>query len=289
MTDSFSTAHLEHCACPLCQSQQQSTDKQISFSPFAVVQCAECQLWYLAPRLQEKYMLQAYADPSYFGGGGAHGYMDQQGSYEEQAEPLRRTFRRFMLNLQSRGLTGGDLLEIGAGYGYLLEQAQPYFQKLSATDFDLEAVQQIQNAGFSAYHGGTEAIPDIARYHCIVSTGVIEHVYEPLKFVQDLREHLHNDGWIVFATPQMNSFWFKLQGKRWPSFKIPEHVTYFDRHTLGQLFQRAGAKEIRYIPYPAAYPLGLIADKLNLPLPKFLARYSLWLPATMFALAARFD
>jgi len=284
----FPSEQLDDPLCPLC-GRFQRLPQQLHFPPFAVVRCAHCQLWYLAPRLLESAMLQAYANPEYFAGGGEHGYAHSQGSYVAQAEALQRTFQQFLHNLQQRGLTGGSLLEIGAGYGYLLQQARPYFNQLSGTDFDAVAVENIRQQGFQAFLGGIEALPTQARYEVIVATGVIEHIYQPVDFVNKVRKHLTASGWLILATPQINGFWFWLQGKRWSSFKIPEHVTYYDRHTLNRLYQQCGCLETRFIPYPAAYPLGLIGEKLGVRLPAFLTQYSLWLPATMFALAARFS
>jgi hypothetical protein len=91
---------------------------------------AWCNVWsanfrYLSPRWREAEMLTAYADPNYFKGGGEYGYSRQQGSYLDQELSLRLTFKRFIQQLQQHGMTGGHLLEIGCGYGFLLEAAAP--------------------------------------------------------------------------------------------------------------------------------------------------------------------
>jgi SAM-dependent methyltransferase len=278
---------LEYTPCPLCGADQPNEHQQFVFTPFRVVPCLVCQLWYLSPRLREAEMLKAYADPNYFKGGGEHGYSRQQGSYLDQELSLRLTFKRFIQQLQQHGMTGGHLLEIGCGYGFLLEAAAPFFESLTGTDFDKQALARIQLLGYHGIHGGVNDLPVQQRYDLIVATGVIEHIYQPLPFVKQLGTHLNPHGWMVFATPQMNSFWLKLQGPHWPSFKIPEHVTYYDQHTLTDLFRRSGATQTLILPYPHAYPLGMVGEKLGLSLPKWVAKYSLWLPATMFAVAAR--
>jgi SAM-dependent methyltransferase len=280
---------LEYTACPLCATDKPNQNKQFIFEPFRVVQCTACQLWYLSPRLREPEMLKAYASPDYFKGGGDFGYSQQQGSYLDKEIALRLTFRKFIRQLKRRGMTGGHLLEVGCGYGFLLEEAAPLFESLTGTDFDSEAVKCVKQLGFQALGGGVEAVPSAARYDLILATGVIEHVYKPIQFVKQLRQHLSATGWIVLATPPMNSFWLKLQGKNWPSFKIPEHVTYYDRHTLTELFRRCGATQTIRLAYPQAYPLGMIGEKLGFSIPASLAKYSLWLPATMFAMAACFN
>lgn len=280
---------LEHNACPMCGTDKPAKHKQFIFTPFRVVQCTQCQLWYLSPRLLESEMLKAYADPNYFKGYGEYGYSEQQGNYLDQEKSLLITFKKFILQLKRRAMTGGDLLEIGSGYGFLLKAAAPYFDSLTGTDFDHQAIARIKQLGYQAIQGGANDIPSDKYYDVIISTGVIEHIYEPVPFIKKLSQHLNSQGWMIFATPQINSFWFKLQGKNWASFKIPEHVTYYDRFTLSELFRRCGATETITLPYLHAFPLGMISKKLGFSLPTWLAKYHLWLPATMFAVAARFD
>ncbi|SEH05589.1 class I SAM-dependent methyltransferase [Candidatus Venteria ishoeyi] len=279
---------LESCACPVCQSEQHISGHVFEFPPFQVVRCANCQLWYLSPRLKESVMLDVYADPSYFAGGGDSGYADKDGHYRDQETALRPTFRAFLGQMQKAGIEGGSLLEIGTSYGFFLQEAASFFDTLSGTDFDAEAVKQVQALGFQGLRGGLEAIPEGEQYNCISSMSVIEHVYDPVAFVKTLSGHLTPEGWMVFATPKINGFWFKLMGKRWSSFKIPEHITYYDVDTLSYLFHQAGAKQLKVLPYPAAYPLGLIAAKLGMKIPNRLAGLNFWLPGTMFAIAAQF-
>lgn len=76
-------------------------------------------------------------------------------------------------------------------------------------------------------------------------------------------------------------------GRRWPSFKVPEHVLYFDFHTLCLLMSRAGLRDIRRLAYPHAFPLGLITAKFGLTVPPALARVKVWVPATTVAAYGR--
>jgi hypothetical protein len=76
-------------------------------------------------------------------------------------------------------------------------------------------------------------------------------------------------------------------GRRWPSFKVPEHVVYFDFDSLKKLLVNAGLSEVRALPYPHAFPMGLLAAKFGLSLPQVLARVNVWVPATTVAAYAR--
>mgnify|MGYP005839225517 CR=1 FL=1 len=71
------------------------------------------------------------------------------------------------------------------------------------------------------------------------------------------------------------------------TFKIPEHVVFYTERTLALLLQRAGFHGIRRLSYPHAFPLGLIASKLGIPIHWKLSKRPIWLPKTMIAMCAR--
>ena len=132
---------LEHPSCPLCHDQQREFPFELSHG-HRLARCKGCGLHYLYPRLTEEAMQLVYQDPAYFQGGES-GYSDT--SYFEQESALRATFKALLRNLQKRGMTGGDLLEVGCGYGYLLDEARTYFRRRVGTEFSPEAAARPRN------------------------------------------------------------------------------------------------------------------------------------------------
>jgi SAM-dependent methyltransferase len=275
---------LESCACPLCGSSTVAGDSY-DFSPYFVRRCAECGLWYLNPRMREDHVIKLYADDSYFEGsdGVSRGYSN----YASQEATLRKTFARFLRELKNRGMTGGDLLEVGCGYGYLLAEARPCFRYLAATDYSKEALKHARRHADEVFLGGMDALPEGMTFDCIIASEVIEHVYSPNDFVRQAVRRLNEDGWLVLAAPDMGSWWRRLLGRKWPSFKIPEHVTYYDRGTMGALLERNGLIDITPLRVFHMFPVGVILEKIGLPAPRFLAGKGVWLPDVVFAMAGR--
>lgn len=279
--NNFLEEQLETTSCPLCSSN--SSQGKYTFGSFKVVKCRSCDLWYLSPRLLEKEMLKLYSDTDYFSGGDEGGYSD----YAQQESALKRTFRKFVLYLAEKGLTGGDLLEVGCGYGYLLMEAKDQFKSVAGTEYSPEAVAYAKKKCECVITGGVYDIPEGMKYDCIIAVGVLEHVYEPVSFVKELAGHLRDNGVLVFATPNFGSFWRRLFGSRWPSFKVPEHVVFYDQETLNKLFETSGFKDMQVVPYPHAFPISLVAEKLGFSVPSFIGKYNIWLPATTVAIAGR--
>jgi SAM-dependent methyltransferase len=229
-------------------------------------------------------MQEAYRQSSYYEGG-ACGYADT--SYVAQEPALRATFKRLLRNLAKRGLTHGDLFEIGCGYGYLLDEARPFYNSRVGTEFSFQGAEIARATGAEVFVGGTEQVPSDRKFDCVIATQVIEHVYEPLLFVQQLVGCAKPGGHIVLATPDMGGALRKAMGQRWPSFKAPEHVLYFDFRALSGVMRRAGLQDVRRLPYPHAFPLGLIAGKLGLTPPLWLAPHKVWVAATTVAAYGR--
>lgn len=274
---------LEYTACPLCQSDRREIPFRLA-APYGVARCAGCRGYYLYPRLIESAMHAIYRESSYYAGGDS-GYGDT--SYRAQESALRATFKRFLRNLVKRNLAGGDLLEVGCGYGYLLDLARPFFSGRTGTEFSSEAAAIARETGANVVVGGVEQLPVEAKFDCVLATQVIEHIYDPLPFVQGLVNHTKPGGHIVLATPDIGGALRKVLGLRWPSFKSPEHVIYYDFNTLGLLLERAGLQDVRRMPYPHAFPFSLIGNKVGFPLPSFLGHLNIWVPATCVAAYGR--
>jgi SAM-dependent methyltransferase len=286
-------ANLEYPVCPLCNSDRRDFPFRLSATgrvrrgeqePYRVARCIECGLHYLYPRLIERAMQEIYRESSYYEGG-ACGYADT--SYTAQEFALRATFKRLLQNLATRGLTGGNLLEIGCGYGYLLDEARSFFGRRVGTEFSPEGAEIARATGAEVFIGGIEQVPSEAKFDCVIGTQLIEHVYEPLSFIKRLAGHTKSGGHIILATPDIGGVLRKAMGQRWPSFKVPEHVLYFDYSTLSSLMSRAGLDDVHRLPYPHAFPLGLIAAKFGFTLPPSVRRFKVWVPATTVAAYGR--
>jgi 2-polyprenyl-3-methyl-5-hydroxy-6-metoxy-1,4-benzoquinol methylase len=272
---------LEHPACPLCQDPT-AGEPVYRFPPYTVVRCRNCSFWYLRPRLSERLMRDEYADESYFEGGGL-GYR----SYLAQEATLRITFRRFLRELGARGIAGGRLLEIGCAYGFFLDESRHRFAYRVGTDYAPAAVEMARGRADRVHLGGLESLAEDQPFDCAACIHVIEHVYDPRRFATDLLDRLRPGGWLVIATPNMGSVWRRLMRRSWPFFKVPEHVTYFDRSSLLRLLRDCGYDSVRMVPYGSVFTLEMIGEKLGWKVPAVARRLRLWLPGATIAAAGR--
>jgi cyclopropane fatty-acyl-phospholipid synthase-like methyltransferase len=109
-------------------------------------------------------MQDVYRQPTYYEGG-ASGYADT--SYTAQESALRATFKCLLRNLANRRMTGGALLEVGCGYGYLLDEAQRYFDRRFGTEFSTEGAEIARATDAEGFVGGIEQIPCGGKSTCL--------------------------------------------------------------------------------------------------------------------------
>jgi SAM-dependent methyltransferase len=273
----FEPDEIETAACPVCNSN----DFQVAydrFKPYFVVQCQSCSVYYLSPRPSEEAARKHYMSGDYFTDN-KFGYSD----YQSQEKNLRATFRRFLQNLKKASLDGGSLLDVGCGNGYLLAEAKPLFDRRVGLELDPQAAATAAKHCDHIFKEPVDLLPATEKFNCITAINVIEHIYRPIDFLSHLRNHLQPNGSLVIATPDMGSFWRRLMGGGWPSFKIPEHILFFNRQNLESLFNKAGFTTATPISFPHAFPLSLVASKLHLSLPSFCSNIQVWIPQTMTA------
>jgi hypothetical protein len=118
----------------------------------------------------------------------------------------------------------------------------------------------------------------------IILAHVIEHIYSPLDFLSKVQSYLKPGGLMAVATPNKGSLWFPVMRERWPSFKVPEHITFYEKKTLSLLLEKTGLTDIEKVAYLHAFPLALTADKLKMKVPRFMEGISMWIPGTTIAL-----
>lgn len=274
---------IENVCCPLCRSADASIIH--TWKPFAVVLCAVCGLAYLNPRPREAVARRLYEGGDYFSAENAAGYAD----YHSQEKSLRTTLRRFLLELRRRDMASGSVLEIGSGYGYFLAEASNFFTAVSGLELSADAAAHARDRGPWPVHvGDIHSLPASWReFDAVVMVNVIEHIHDPLSFLTVARTRLKDRGRVIIATPDFGSLWHSVLGKRWPSFKVPEHVALYTAATLGRLLQEAGFADIERVPFSHAFPLYLVAEKFGLRLGGRLGELLVWIPGTMLALAGR--
>jgi 2-polyprenyl-3-methyl-5-hydroxy-6-metoxy-1,4-benzoquinol methylase len=202
-----------------------------AFPPYGVVACAGCSLVYLSPRLVERRMMELYEDASYWesdvAGRGYDEYLQVRGHW-------RRTFRRRLGEIARHGSRGGAVLDVGCGPGFFVEEALEAGWDAHGIDPSEHAVSLARRTlGDRVSRGVVDANRhEPGGFHLVTAFDAFEHVYDPRRFLDAAHALLRPAGLLAITTPNVESLLARVSGRRWVSFKVPEHVFYWSPATI---------------------------------------------------------
>lgn len=226
---------------------------------YTIARCNACGLMQLNPLPPRQALDELYTE-AYFSGEGT-GYED----YRSQAEEYAATFDEEIRRIR-RYAPSGSVLDVGCGYGYFVGRALAAGYDAYGVDVSAEATDAAREAyPGRVYHGSIENVDELLdrRFNVVFASHLIEHIPEPVSFLSALGARLEDDGVLVMVTPNVESLLAKLSGKRWVSFKVPEHVAFYSKRTMSQLLQAAGYDPIVYEPALQYYRAPFVAKRLR--------------------------
>lgn len=220
-------------ACLLCNGRISLLHR---FGERSVYYCRSCEFGQLEPLPVEDELRRLYGSHEYFEGSDQVGYA----SYTEDAPQFARTFRHKVRELLACAPIR-DLLEIGCGPGYFLAAAEEAgIANAVGIDLNPAAIELARAAGHRAEVGTIEQLERGRKYDAVAMFDVLEHIADPAAFLASVRAHTREGGVLYLMTPNIRSLLARVSGRRWVSFKIPEHVAYYSPRSIRLLLERAG-------------------------------------------------
>ena len=166
------------------------------------------------------------------------------------AEPLENPLRKIWLSIHdgfilrriARYLPSGNILDIGAGRGRMIQQIQNTGRfTCSATEYSDEAIALLHQAGIAAYQGSIDsvAIPHHS-IDLIFASHLVEHLPDLGKFLRRVRELLKPNGTVIFLVPSRGSLRAKLGLTNWHVVNPLGHLWSFDRSSMTNVLRNSG-------------------------------------------------
>ena len=145
------------------------------------------------------------------------------------------------------------LLDVGCGLGYFLAQAQAAGWHVRGSDTSEAWVRQANErlGGQVASVGELpEALAPHERFDLITAWDVIEHVHDPLAFLEALASHLAPGGAIFLRTPNLAYVLplYALRRRLGHDVRLgpTNHVVYFTAPALRRALERVGLRAVRW-------------------------------------------
>lgn len=145
--------------------------------------------------------------------------------------------------------TNGKILEIGCGYGFLINGFEPEKWDRFAVEPSPHAanfVQEnykinIQNITFE------NTVFENNFFDVIMFFDVIEHLHDPQLFFNKLSEIIKPGGFIYIGTGSIRSLNARISGKNWAYFGSWEHISFFSKKSIRFLLNTNDFKLIKIV------------------------------------------
>lgn len=218
-----------------------------------LVQCTDCGLVFVSPRVTAGAIAAAYAEG------------DDQG-FVSQADVRERTVAGQIARMEA--LTGGPgrVFDVGTAGGSFLAAAR-------ARDWDVDGCEPnawladwgARRYGLDIRHG-TLATLDLPREHydAVTLWDVVEHLTEPSAEIARAHALMKAGGHLFMTFPDIESLPARMLGRRWPCFSAV-HIYYFSKRTMGRMLERSGFEMIEARPHVPRLELGYGLDRAGVP------------------------
>jgi SAM-dependent methyltransferase len=228
--------------CMLCGGAER--DERFRDDGFRVVGCRGCGLVYVTPRLRPD-VLPAVYDEGYWSSDAPkdRGYADYRLAAPLYLRTFRRRYRLLRRWLGERLGEPGRALDVGCAAGFFLTVLRENGWDASGVELSPAIARQAIEV-----HGEARVfVGDLASapwpeqsFDLITMWDVVEHVPEPLPFLERARALLRPGGRLVLETQNVASRFARLLGRKWQHYKHLEHLYHFDPRTIEKLLARAG-------------------------------------------------
>ena len=211
---------------------------------FQVVECTNCRLIRLYPWPKPE-DLGRYYPPNYWFKPGS--------SLSERLEEQYRRFvlrdhRNFVAQAARAAGTPPRILDVGCGGGLFLAMMQEAGARVTGLDFSADAARVAwQHNGVPAAVGSLPRAPFApGSYSVVTMFHVLEHLYDPISYLEAAHRLLEPEGRLVVQVPNVSCWQFLLLGENWSGVDIPRHLINFRVTDLDVLLDNAGFEVVRH-------------------------------------------
>lgn len=237
-----SRAQFVEVQCPSCDGSRRErawTKYELNY-----VSCLDCRTIYISPRPPPPVLEDYYKHSENYAYWNDVIFPASEGARREKLFKPRAN--RLVELCRRHGITGGTLLEIGAGFGTFGEEVKRlrFFQRFLAVEPTPDLARTCRSRGLEVLESPIEkvALPD-ASIDVIASFEVVEHLFAPHEILQKARALLRPGGLMIVSVPSAAGFDVMELREKSGAVDV-EHLNYFTPSSLGRLFERCGFKTV---------------------------------------------
>jgi 2-polyprenyl-3-methyl-5-hydroxy-6-metoxy-1,4-benzoquinol methylase len=207
--------------CPLCGGT--NTSAFLRKNELPLVRCADCSMIYVNPVPAEM------ANGVFYDSAGGEYLSSDKLSSDYSPVRFERELRHFR-----RRCPRGSVLDVGCSSGGFLHQLKTRFPndyQILGTDVSRAPLAYAEKMGVPVVRDNFLTHDFSERFDAITFWAVMEHLFEPEKFLRKAVSILKPGGLCFMLVPNMKSLAVRLLGAKY-RYVFPEHINYFTPRTL---------------------------------------------------------
>lgn len=152
---------------------------------------------------------------------------------------INRGYHKNFLKKYKDSINGAKILDLGCGRGEFIAELRKRGSDVWGIDFDKNAIE-IAKKNFGLKNAYAMSFADffgsqnICQFDFVTFFEVIEHIDNPLEFIQNVEKILKPGGKIVLSTPCRDRFLANLARWDFP----PHHLVRWNRESISNLFEK---------------------------------------------------
>ncbi len=249
--------------CPTCGVDAREAQR---VPPAIYYGCPVCETMFQHP-MPTIDQMKAYVESEYKSGV----YND----YVAAAALKSLTFAR-RVNLISKRMPNGRLLDVGASCGFFVEQAMLAGFDAHGLELSTEAVAKAPpqvRARLTIGDVNALALSGVESFDVITAFDLIEHVFDPVAFLSEMRAVARPGALIAITTPDVDHFLRHVLRSRWPMFQPMQHTVLFSRRGLRLALTHAGYVDVEIGPATKTLTADYLAGQVSMYLPLAVGAY----------------
>ncbi len=217
-------------------------DYLVSKEDFTLVSCSNCSFhWVLDPPAESNAYKYYETDE----------YVEHSDNAEGIVNRLYHLARKWMLDLKYKIVNNNaatkSILDYGTGTGYFLNHMKSQGYKTNGIEIS-EKARKYGNDKFDLGLLPPEKVYEDSMYQgygAITFWHVLEHVYDPKKTMNRIKELLDDRGTVIVALPNYHCLESKWYKKYWNGYDVPRHIWHFDDERFSRFAEDLGFKVVK--------------------------------------------
>lgn len=204
---------------------------ELACGEWRLIRCEACDIVFTSPRYTAQTLVHLYSSAYYEKA--TDYFASQSAVVSADHERVARQAARHI-----RGPRGGSV-DIGSGCGRLVAAFAKLGFRAKGTEPSGAACSVARQLGRDVVSVDIADLP-ADTFQCVTAMHVLEHVPEPMEFVQHMWRVTTPGGVVVIEVPNYASKKSRRMGAKWPSLYPSTHLFQFTPTTLADVCRRAG-------------------------------------------------